>query len=439
MGYIRTAFLDLNIVNVENEQILQNEVSLGRWLFDAIMLLYSMGESCNLQKQLEIEKEGFVFIPNLYLEKGCKALDIQGRTIIELKNSLLIDMEIMQAKTYSYLIDKGLVDNIYILYINEDNYVAEDDGLAGHVQYVKASAFVDEVKNAIKAGKGEVIKQIQKGAKKKTRTWLNARSNRLANARNDLQRYESVFFLGAGVSASAQLPNWNELLRSLLPVDGQICKEDFKAIYRQMDSSNIITARYIQRVTGLDDTELLKKIRSTIYPKDFVGESDLITTICNLINEQEHVRSIITYNYDTLIEENLRKVGKKCFSVYKNNRDERHSFPIYHVHGVIFRDGEKQQKAEIVLSEKSYHEVYSKVFDWSNVEQLHALTRCTCFFIGLSMKDPNLRRLLEIAKGESGNAVRHYVFLERKSDCKGKDKKEKDWVSRFFRCMLCRF
>lgn len=54
-------------------------------------------------------------------------------------------------------------------------------------------------------------------------------------------------------------------------------------------------------------------------------------------------------------------------------------------------------KEEIVLIENDNHRIYSEVFDWSNVEQLRALTRCTCFFAGLSLKDPNLRRLLEIA------------------------------------------
>ena len=46
------------------------------------------------------------------------------------------------------------------------------------------------------------------------------------------------------------------------------------------------------------------------------------------------------------------------------------------------------------------------------------------------MKDPNLRRLLEIAKRYSGSAVRHYVFLERSSFTKNLQKSEMDFQIR---------
>ena len=96
----------------------------------------------------------------------------------------------------------------------------------------------------------------------------------------------------------------------------------------------------------------------------------------------------------------------------------------------MFRKNESGQPEDIVLTEDDYHQVYSEVFDWSNVEQLHALTRCTCFFIGLSLNDPNLRRLLEIAQRGSSKSVRHYVFLERKSEYEIIEKAEKDFQIR---------
>lgn len=56
---------------------------------------------------------------------------------------------------------------------------------------------------------------------------------------------------------------------------------------------------------------------------------------------------------------------------------------------------------------------------WSNTEQLHALDKNTCFFIGLSMTDPNLRRLLDASKrscpGE--NSASHYAFLPKDPSC----------------------
>ena len=72
MGYNRKNVLfDLSIVDVDNEQITQNEISLGRWIVDALTLLLSLGESYNLAKEIPIQKLGYTFIPNIYLPKGC--------------------------------------------------------------------------------------------------------------------------------------------------------------------------------------------------------------------------------------------------------------------------------------------------------------------------------------------------------------------------------
>ena len=55
MGYNKNNRLfDLNIVNIDNDQITQNEISLGRWIVDALSLLLSLGESYNLAKEITI-------------------------------------------------------------------------------------------------------------------------------------------------------------------------------------------------------------------------------------------------------------------------------------------------------------------------------------------------------------------------------------------------
>lgn len=430
MAYIRKTFLDFDIVKVDNVEILENEISLSRWLFDALLLIMHLGESCNLQKLLDVGYEGFRFIPDFYLEKGCKSLNLKGRTIIEIKKNLLIDTEIKQAEIYRTLKDGNVVDKIILLYINPTKPINDNCGLEGRVEFINANDFIEKIKKAIIAGKGEVLKQLRLGKKYKSRRWIETRKERLANAINDLKRYDSALFLGAGVSVSAHMPSWNKLLKDLIAGGQVLDQSDFMAISHEMDNSNLVIARYIQKSLKIDNNELRNRIWDLFYNNGNVGKSDLISSICKLVNNQKNIRSILTYNYDTLLEENLNKNGKTCFPVYGYNRDEYNSFPVYHVHGIISRENKNQQEESIVLNEKDYHEMYSKVFDWSNVEQLHALTRCTCFFIGLSMKDPNLRRLLEIANGYRGKEVRHYAFLERKSKFRTKEKREEDYQIR---------
>ena len=430
MAYIRKAFLDPDIAKIDNIDILENEISLGRWLFDALLLIMQTGESCDLQKQIDIGYEGFRFIPDMYFDRGCKSLNILGRTIIEIKKNLLFDTEIKQVDIYKKIKDKNAADKIILLYINSENSVIDNKGFEGYVDFINAHDFVKKVKNAISTGQGDVLKQLRLGKRHKSRSWVKTRKDRLTNAINDLKRYDSVLFLGAGVSVSAHMPSWNRLLKEIIATGKIIDQNDFGAISYEMDNSNLAIARYIQKSLGIGNREIRDRIWNLFYNSGGSGESDLLLSICKLVNSQKNVRSIITYNYDTLIEENLNKYGRTCFPVYGYNRDEYNSFPVYHVHGIISRDKNNQQEERIVLNEKDYHEMYSKVFDWSNVEQLHALTRCTCFFIGLSMKDPNLRRLLEIANGYRGNEARHYVFLERKSRFRTKEKREEDFQIR---------
>lgn len=91
MAYYRTSLYNPDIVNVENEQIIENEISLGRWLIDAIGLLSSINESYKLDKLIEIKDYGISYIPTIYLEKGCKALQIEGKTIIDIRSNLLYE------------------------------------------------------------------------------------------------------------------------------------------------------------------------------------------------------------------------------------------------------------------------------------------------------------------------------------------------------------
>lgn len=248
MGYNRKNVLfDLSIVNVDNDQIIQNEISLGRWIVDALTLLLSLGESYNLAKEISIQQLGYSFIPNIYLPEGCEALDLKGSTIIEIRNNLLYDTEIRQSEIYRLLVDDGIVDNLLIVYINSNQFSLKDDNKLGRVRFINAIDFVAQAKDAINAGKGGVNAALRGEKEKPNNTWQEIRKDRLKKAINDFNRYDSVIFTGAGVSASAKIPDWLSLLRNLLKDNPAITPNDFDTLFKTMDYSNLVTARYIEK------------------------------------------------------------------------------------------------------------------------------------------------------------------------------------------------
>lgn len=223
-------------------------------------------------------------------------------------------------------------------------------------------------------------------------------------AKNAVKNDKISLFLGAGVSASAGVVTWDRLLEQLC-IKRKIAKLD-------SDVDDTIKGRYIVERYSKKNNELSSRFYDDIRHILYSGakqSSALITSIANLALSAK-TESIITYNYDDLLEQEINS-STRCHPVYDKSRPiSGRDVQVYHVHGFIPQSG---SCSPIVLGEKEYHKIYQESYNWGNVEQLHALCRSTCFFIGLSMKDPNLRRLIDISLDGSENNAVHYAFLRR--------------------------
>ncbi|MBQ0142676.1 MAG: SIR2 family protein [Prevotellaceae bacterium] len=264
--------------------------------------------------------------------------------------------------------------------------------------------------------------------------------NRCILVRNAFLKGNVCLFLGAGVGKSAGMPNWQELLVKILKTSNAPSVVDNVRQYHNLEEDCMYSYPIIGRfaVDGLvpqdDDNsaselyetaieELRNKIKRRLYSKPH--GSRLVDVLATL-TMSEYVDSVVTYNYDDLIENKLKEIGfSKIMPIYENNRCLPIEKPIYHVHGYVPRDKSLQSKP--ILSERDYHELYKEAFHWTNVEQLHALNRNTCIFIGLSMTDPNLRRLLDFSRGallDDGKENPHFLFMCKDCHQKTDDKKD---------------
>lgn len=359
------------------------------------------------------------FYPDIYTETGISRLRIPPHSYFEIKRSVISDTIFRTSKVAREYKDIYPQAKFYLLY--DDKGMLNDDVLR---EVKKENLFeiyqIDDYLQRI-----EKIRTINDQVEDLKKSWQEKREFILENAKTSFRENNCSLFLGAGVSMSAGAPSWNELLfKAIKKQNKSFTKRDFKKIFASCGQSPIVMGRYI--APDKHSLQILSNYlqRFVLYKNVNLAGSELIKAICEFV-ETDKVESVITYNYDDLVETALEQRGiKQAFSVFSKSRNLRNEFPVYHVHGLIPQEN-SDMIASPILSEKDYHDIYRKSYHWSNIEQLHALDRNSCFFIGLSMSDPNLRRLLDFSHAENDNEIHHYAFLKRKN-LYGEDDVEKN-------------
>jgi hypothetical protein len=188
------------------------------------------------------------------------------------------------------------------------------------------------------------------------------------------------------------------------------------------DLNPLIAARYLRLHTATGSFD--ENVKNILYTNLRDGEdSALMKEICQLAaapRKSPNLDSIITYNFDDVLETCLARLGVEIpYQVINNTkiRAKTGTLPIYHVHGFLPRRGRISPNNKLILSEDAYHSQYSNIYDWSNLVQINKFRENTCLFIGLSFSDPNLRRLLDIAHNLRGDdSIQHYLVRKRYSE-----------------------
>lgn len=257
--------------------------------------------------------------------------------------------------------------------------------------------------------------------------------SKLQAIRKEYIKENLVLILGAGVSAPYNLPDWNMLLQKLL-IDTFITEtkeneESSKMLSKLFTilftNSPLISARYLseyykENKNGNSFEQAIKEVLYEDVKKEFISDTmKEIVQYCISPGKTPTLDSIITYNYDNILENALdnSQIDIQYKSIYTVGMNADYGeLPIYHVHGYLPNNIELEQEHKVTLSENIYHKQYNDIYSWDNLIQINKFREKTCLFIGNSFTDPNLRRLLDVAMLQRGKGDNPHYIIKKKYD-----------------------
>lgn len=256
-----------------------------------------------------------------------------------------------------------------------------------------------------------------------------------------------VLALGAGVSIPYGLPNWNTLVLELLFEQAQDTRRlgDMWPHYRRAVAawmtdyfaySPLVLARVVERELRHGQRrgqtngsgQFLRMLRSHLYANERQPTSrTTLRAVADLVAASERgagVAAVITFNFDDLLERDLaaRRIGFR--SVADARRSNGDGVPIIHAHGFLPKNG-ALIRDHLVFTEQDYHRLTESVFHWALAEVVERLRKNTVLFVGLSMSDPSLRRLLDASRNsdipphwqiQKRHDIRDHEMLQAMSD-----------------------
>ncbi|CAN7378748.1 SIR2 family protein [Variovorax sp. LjRoot178] len=220
-------------------------------------------------------------------------------------------------------------------------------------------------------------------------------------------------FVGAGISMGCGLPSWDELVRRVI---SEVWARDKAMAAELLRKPNGIASRYSKRQAGGGFNEIVK---SCLYQDDLVL-SPTIEAIAG-----SGIKNICTLNFDDLLEEAFQIAGIEADVATPNEplSLNQHGTKIFHPHGMLsrFHTADEIRSASIVFSEDDYHTIYAEPYSWSNIAQITLLSAFSVLFVGLSMQDPNLRRLIDLTRSRGFKHQHFAIFRDPTTGASGPD------------------
>lgn len=259
----------------------------------------------------------------------------------------------------------------------------------------------------------------------------------LAGLRRAFRSRQLVLFLGAGISLDYGIPTWRDLVVDLLfertarsRKMGDLPPAHRRALGRWLteyfDYDLTVLARVIRQdllreqrrklgVVEEPERDFLETVRKRLYAtlreldegasgKGSERPRTTLEAIADLLQSSRtdhNIPAVVTFNFDNLLELELQRRGIVTRTITSAGRRSAQGLPIIHPHGCLPVEGPVGSDP-IVFTEQDYHRLTDVAYHWAPTTIVSLLRQYTVLFVGLSMADPHLRRLLDACRIPGG-------------------------------------
>lgn len=309
--------------------------------------------------------------------------------------------------------------------------------------------------------------------------------NYLESLKKDLKdKKQMVLFLGAGVNFSENKKMlWKDILSQfldraipLLDMTEEETNYIKRAFYQDSEYSSLqlkgtiefSTEMKVSIVKSLLGNAYIPILQEILYSQcnheelekacnNYINNCTSTSTpfytlfsIAEMIIRNENIKAVVTYNYDNFLSDAIQLLQAKGSELFKDKNTVRidakefcpidmysgwddkpfvnSSFPIYHIHGYIQPPDvlKPNPRNKVVMSLDEFYEHAEDTNAWHKAVQLNYLTHYTCLYLGASLSDMTMQRVLNAAKIQFNNENVYYLTEKEKNDAYGALKKLKN-------------
>lgn len=233
---------------------------------------------------------------------------------------------------------------------------------------------------------------------------------------NLIKQRKVMLFVGAGISASVGLPNWDKLISSL----GE--KEGFEGDLFKSHGDYMLLAEHIENNRKNEVYDLLKEMMDIEENRDL--KIKLKSSEIHRIIKELDFPVIYTTNFDHLLEEYFKMNGHSINKVVSIDDMEKLDYGDKSTRIMKFH-GDIDDKESIVLTESQYFERMD-FKSFMDIQLQADMLRYNLLFLGYGMSDINVKFLLYSIRKHwkkeqkafiytaTPNQVQKHVFAEKK-------------------------